>query len=98
MGKTAEQLRHELERLENMETQINGDLTVSRDAFTSAYEGIEDGTPEQLAELKDAFTNYTKALRAFWKYNGRPVLTEAQRAKGREAAAKHKAKKEKAAA
>lgn len=94
MGKTADQLRAELAALEGLEETVNTDLEVSRDAFTAALENIEEGTPEQLVELKAAFTNYTKAIRASWKYQGKPVLTEEQRAAGREAAARHKAKKE----
>ena len=94
MGKTADQLRAELERLENLEATTSGDLEASRAAFTTLLEGIEEGTPEQLVELKEAFANYFKSIRAFWKYQGKPVLTEAQQAAGREAAARHKARKE----
>lgn len=94
MGKTADQLREELARLEGLEESTTTDVQVSRDAFSAALDNIESGTPEQLAELKAATANYLKAIKALWKYQGKPVLTEAQQAAGREAAAKHKARKE----
>lgn len=91
--KTASELRAELEKAELAEKAATEGLDVSVERFGALYEGIVDGTPEQLIELQSAFKEMVTAIKGNWRYRGRPVMTADQREKAVAATNLSKARK-----
>lgn len=91
--KTVEELQLALEKAQEAEALATDGLDHASDRFNAAYDGIIDGTPEQLAELKLAFGDLVAAVKANWRYRGRPVMTEEARTKAVAATKKSQAKR-----
>lgn len=91
--RTVEQLEAALAKAREQEANATGGLEESKAAFDSALIDIIDGTPEQLLELQSAFKDFVGAIKANWRYRGRPVMTEDQRTKAVEATKKSLAKR-----
>lgn len=91
--KSAEQLRKELEAAEALEHEATEGLSEAQAAYDEAFEGIIDGTPEQLEELQVAFRGLVEAVKANWRYRGLPTMTAERRAKAVAATNLSKARK-----
>lgn len=85
MAKTVEQLEAALAKAREQEAAATGGLEESQEAFTMHLDGIVEGTPEQLIALQSTFKDFVAAIKANWRYRGRPVMTEEQRNKAVEA-------------
>ena len=91
--RTVADLEAALEKAKAAEAEATGGLEETEAAFTTALTGLVDGTPEQLIEVQTHFKAYISAIKANWRYRGRPVMTEEQRAKAVEATKKSLAKR-----